>query len=632
MGERRPLGLLPVVVAAVVALAGVLAAVWVVLSSQHSADLSAESRTRATAADAVPAVAATLRTALGDVESRGGTAAQRVAFEDSEDAGVPKVDAVRARDLGRALLVETGVVVLADYRTPARPVGVAARRAAVTGLYVVPVDLGPTLERLRPQEGGVSVKGPSRVVDSVGGRPPGDAATYSVPLSPALVEGWEVRVWTPGGEVSPGAWLGALLCLLAGGLAAGWVLRRGHEVARTEAELARLRHQSTVLAGLAGVAQRSLDLADVLPAVSTQLGDALGLRGLTLTTPTSDGQRAFFRHGEAPAPAAGTALPASVRAGESVTVLLSRAGRTVARLNVLAGRDLDAEDLLTLEAAGEILTSAVANAEAFAQQREVLQRLRAVDELKTVFLATASHELRTPVGVISGFAELLATHAEDLDVDRVRDYASRIDATAQQLASLVENLLDFSRMERGILGDADRTEIDLGETVIRILDQHHDLSADHLLVPRAAGGLVVRGSEHAVERVLMNLVGNAAKYSPAGTTIRVLVREEAGRAVLHVDDEGPGVAPEDREQVFSRFYRGSGDVVVNTRGAGLGLAIVHEFAASMGGVASVGEAPSGGARFTVRFPLATSSAPPAPTASSTTTHRVPAEGTTDVLT
>jgi signal transduction histidine kinase len=126
--------------------------------------------------------------------------------------------------------------------------------------------------------------------------------------------------------------------------------------------------------------------------------------------------------------------------------------------------------------------------------------------------------------------------------------------------------------------------------------------------------------------VLTNLVGNAAKYSPAGTTVRVHVREEGGQAVLHVDDEGAGVAPADRDRVFSRFYRGSGDAVTNTRGAGLGLAIVHEFAASMGGVASVTEAPSGGARFTVRFPLADR------TDTSLPVSRATSEGTTDVLT
>jgi signal transduction histidine kinase len=124
-------------------------------------------------------------------------------------------------------------------------------------------------------------------------------------------------------------------------------------------------------------------------------------------------------------------------------------------------------------------------------------------------------------------------------------------------------------------------------------------------------------------------VGNAAKYSPAGTTIRVHLRQEGDKVALHVDDEGAGVAPADREQVFSRFYRGKGDAVVNTRGAGLGLAIVHEFASSMKGTASVTEAPSGGARFTVVFPLA---ATPDVPAQSGANDDSPVEGATDVLT
>ena len=103
---------------------------------------------------------------------------------------------------------------------------------------------------------------------------------------------------------------------------------------------------------------------------------------------------------------------------------------------------------------------------------------------------------------------------------------------------------------------------------------------------------------------MSNLVGNAAKYSPAGTVIRVSVTERRGRAELAVDDEGPGVPQAEREQVFTRFFRGRGESVVATRGAGLGLAIVSEFAATMGGQVSVTSADSGGARFVVSYPLA----------------------------
>jgi len=106
--------------------------------------------------------------------------------------------------------------------------------------------------------------------------------------------------------------------------------------------------------------------------------------------------------------------------------------------------------------------------------------------------------------------------------------------------------------------------------------------------------------------VLTNLVGNAAKYADAGTTIRVITREAGGHAELVVEDEGPGIPADQRDQVFSPFYRGSGDAVVRTRGAGLGLAIVSEFAASMGGLVRVDEAEGGGASFVVSYPIAVS--------------------------
>jgi signal transduction histidine kinase len=120
-------------------------------------------------------------------------------------------------------------------------------------------------------------------------------------------------------------------------------------------------------------------------------------------------------------------------------------------------------------------------------------------------------------------------------------------------------------------------------------------------------GLQVEGSVQAVERVVLNQVGNAEKYSPGGTVIRVSVTEggEDGDLVcLAVDDEGPGVPAAEREQIFSRFFRGRGDAVVSTRGVGLGLAIVREFAASMRGEVSVTSAESGGARFVVTYPRA----------------------------
>ena len=174
-----------------------------------------------------------------------------------------------------------------------------------------------------------------------------------------------------------------------------------------------------------------------------------------------------------------------------------------------------------------------------------------------------------------------------LSSEEARLYAEQVDSNAQRLGALVEDLLDFSRLERGAGVVTTDSVLDLGEVVTRILDEQPDLAPDHRVVHQAVPGLGVAGSVQAVERVVSNLVGNAAKYSPAGTVIRVFVTEHRGRAELAVDDEGPGVPQAEREQVFTRFFRGRGDSVVATRGAGLGLAIVSEFAATMGGQVSV---------------------------------------------
>ena len=295
-----------------------------------------------------------------------------------------------------------------------------------------------------------------------------------------------------------------------------------------------------------------------------------------------------------------------------MSLRLSKGGRTVADLRVVAGRHLDRHDVRTLVAAGEVLTSVLSNAEAFAQQQDLVQRMRALDELKSVFLATASHELRTPVATIAGYASLLHDNWETLRPEHARPIVERVDTAAQRLTRMVEDLLDFSRLERGQDLGAEDSVVDLGEVVGEVLDDYPDLAPDHRLAYRPTLGLLVSGSRQATERVVTNLVGNAAKYSPAGSQIRILVQEADGCAELVVEDDGPGIPAAERAQVFSRFYRGRGDEVTRTRGTGLGLAIVTEFAASMGGQVRVSTGEHGGARFVVAFPVAAPAPTPSP--------------------
>ena len=167
--------------------------------------------------------------------------------------------------------------------------------------------------------------------------------------------------------------------------------------------------------------------------------------------------------------------------------------------------------------------------------------MRSVDELKTVFLATASHELRTPVTAIVGFSALLLQHWDTMSAEQSRGLVERVHANSKRLEALTEQLLDFAQLERGLPRSDDRV-IDLGRDVGQILADQSELASGHqldtYLTPR-----LHRSAARArpLERIVTNLVGNAAKYAPPGTQISVTVRTEGDRAVLLVDDEGPGV-------------------------------------------------------------------------------------------
>lgn len=237
-------------------------------------------------------------------------------------------------------------------------------------------------------------------------------------------------------------------------------------------------------------------------------------------------------------------------------------------------------------------------------RRRSARRLRELDHMKTVFLATASHELRTPVTIITGFADILAQTAETASREEVCEFAQTILTSAQELDLLTEELLDLTNLDlKG--APAPDAVIDLGRAVEEVLDKHPMLVSDHDLQLDLPGKPTpIHGADKALERILVNLVGNAAKYSPSATRIKVSVRQEHDQVWLVVDDEGPGVPPELREQIFTRFFRGTGDAVTRTRGTGVGLAIVTDYAAAMSATVSVESAPGGGARFQVRFPAA----------------------------
>jgi two-component system OmpR family sensor kinase len=240
--------------------------------------------------------------------------------------------------------------------------------------------------------------------------------------------------------------------------------------------------------------------------------------------------------------------------------------------------------------------------EAFAERRASEERLRR-------FLADASHELRTPLASIRGYAELFRIGAaqEGPELDKAM---SRIEAESARMGILVEDLLALARLDE--VRDVHREPVDLaalaGDAVAdaRAVAPEREISLD--TDADAERPVVLDGDPGQLRQVLSNLVRNALVHTPAGTPVEVSVRGERGEAVLEVRDHGPGLPTGDPAELFGRFWRAEAGRGRGRAGAGLGLSIVAAIVAAHGGSAQAADADGGGARFTVRLPLASAAA------------------------
>jgi signal transduction histidine kinase len=238
-------------------------------------------------------------------------------------------------------------------------------------------------------------------------------------------------------------------------------------------------------------------------------------------------------------------------------------------------------------------------ADALDRERAAAEQLRAVDAMKTTFLQAVSHDLRTPLTTILGIALTLDRHAAGLPAGDVADLLHRLSGNARRLDGLLGDLLDLDRLARGAL-TPHRQVVDLGTLVCRVVedagvDDEHPLVVD-------APPLRLAANAPKLERIVENLLVNAAKHTAAGTTIWVRLQPQPdGAVLLLVEDEGPGVPAELHERVFQPFQQGR-DVADHAPGSGIGLALVAGFAGLHGGRAWVQDRPGGGASFRVLLP------------------------------
>lgn len=222
------------------------------------------------------------------------------------------------------------------------------------------------------------------------------------------------------------------------------------------------------------------------------------------------------------------------------------------------------------------------------------------------FVADASHELRTPLAAIRGYAELYRMGALTTK-EQVDDTIRRIEGSATRMGSLVEDLLALARLDEGRRGE--RAPVDLTVLAVDALNDLRALDPTRTLrlVRLDTGGpCIVHGDDRQLRQVLANLVGNAARHTPAGSPVEVAVGRADGEGgpcgVVEVRDHGPGIDAEHVARVFERFYRVDASRTRDSGGSGLGMAIVAAIVDAHGGTVGIEQTPGGGATVRVQLP------------------------------
>lgn len=231
-----------------------------------------------------------------------------------------------------------------------------------------------------------------------------------------------------------------------------------------------------------------------------------------------------------------------------------------------------------------------------------ITKFREAEELKSTFISIISHELKTPVALIKGYAETLRRDDAKWDAATVRDSLDVITEEADRLTDLIEKLLDASRLQAGAL-KLNVSEVILDQLVRRLVEKFKTQSAKHTLAVEFPENFpIILGDEERLTQVITNLLSNALKYSPEGGRVIVHGKLEPEQVVVSVIDEGPGIAVEDLPRVFERFYRGDGDLTKRVKGTGLGLFLAKAVVEAHGGRIWAESQPGQGAKFSFSLP------------------------------
>ncbi len=243
------------------------------------------------------------------------------------------------------------------------------------------------------------------------------------------------------------------------------------------------------------------------------------------------------------------------------------------------------------------------------EAEELIEKARRAAESearrKTSFIATMSHELRTPLGTVHGFAEMMRRDLEEAPADNplsgLAEFAGAIEERSGELLTVVEDLLDLSNLESGLLA-LSRAPVDLSALAGDLCRRHQRLADDSglALVLEADEGALALGDQARIAKILDRIMANAIKFTDAGT-ITVNARRIEGHAVVEITDEGVGMDEAQLAQIFEAFVQGDDRLNRSFEGAGLGLTVAHRLATAMGGSIEAESSPGHGT--TIRLVL-----------------------------
>lgn len=228
----------------------------------------------------------------------------------------------------------------------------------------------------------------------------------------------------------------------------------------------------------------------------------------------------------------------------------------------------------------------------------------ALARLKSDFVSNVSHELRTPLALIRLYAETLEM-GRLTSPEKYQEYYRIIRKESERLSSLINNILDFSRIEAG-RKEYDFRETDIRELVCTTLDSYrYQIEQNGFVLEEKIEEDVpsMRVDREAIARSLVNLINNALKYSQNQKYIRVSVFRQNGSVKLQVKDRGIGISQSDQQKIFEKFYRAGDPLVHNTKGSGLGLSLVQHIVRAHGGDVGVESVPGQGSTFTIELPV-----------------------------